>query len=147
MSKASIAQSSYVPCFHSASRSGVICSNSFCANAAGGRPSASTTCTSQKPCSSSLALCSKPSTMTFTLLPPASLLSDACNGWCMSDEVQDELEREQPLLGVRPWRLQFGGELRHLVDHAGQLVTDRSWPIWRQGLAAVARLGHVRVVD
>src|SRR6267378_1993258 len=72
------------------------------------RPSASTNCTSQKPCSSSLALCSKPSTMTFTLLPPASLLSDTCNGWCMTDEVQDELEREQPLLGVRPWRLQFG---------------------------------------
>jgi hypothetical protein len=65
----------------------------------------------------------------------------------MTDEVQDELEREQPLLGVRPWRLQFGGELRHLVDHAGQLVTDRSWRIWRQGPAAVARLGDVRVVD
>src|SRR5713226_126511 len=71
MSKASIAQSSYVPCFHSASRSGVICSNSFCAKAAGGRPSASTNCTSQKSCSSSLALCSKPSTMTFTG-PPAT---------------------------------------------------------------------------
>src|SRR5258708_9066653 len=117
MSKASIAQSSYVPCFHSASRSGVICSNSFCAKAAGGRPSASTNCTSQKSCSSSLALCSKPSTMTFTLLPPASLLSDPCTGWCMTAEVQDELEREQPLLGVRPSRLQLAGGLRHLSDH------------------------------
>jgi hypothetical protein len=85
--------------------------------------------------------------MTFTLLPPASLLSDASNGWCITDEVQDELEREQPLLGVRPWRLQFGGELRHLVDHAGQLGTDRSWRIWRQGPAAVAGPGHIRVVD
>src|SRR5260370_40407095 len=105
MSKASIAKSSYVPCFHSASRSGVICSNSFCANAAGGRPSASTNCTSKKPCSSSLALCAKPSTVTFTPLPHASLLSDTVTGQCMTDQVQDELEREQPLLGVRPSRL------------------------------------------
>src|SRR5260370_9327204 len=107
MSKPSIAKSSYVPCFHSASRTGVICSNSFCANAAGGRPSASTNCTSQKPCSSSLAFCAKPSTVTFTLLPPASLWSDTCNGCGMTDEAQDYLDRDQPLLVVLPCLLQL----------------------------------------